>query len=72
VKRARSALTKVQSLSLKAQEGYHCSHSNRSASEAQKPYKVCTGWLKAQNLSTWERVERLLLQEVHRVKNQIL
>jgi hypothetical protein len=64
----RSALTKVQSLSLKAQEGYRCSHSNRSASEAQKPCKVCAGWLKAQNLSTKGRVEGLLLQEVHRVE----
>jgi hypothetical protein len=30
---ARSALTKTQSLSLKAQERYRCSHSNRSAGE---------------------------------------
>jgi hypothetical protein len=59
---ARSALTEVQSSSLKAQEGYRCSHSSRSASEAQKPCKVCAGWLKVQNLSTKGRVEGLLLQ----------
>jgi hypothetical protein len=47
---ARSALTKVQSLSLKAQEGYHCSHSSRSASEAQGSCKVCIGWLKVLGL----------------------
>jgi hypothetical protein len=64
----RSVSTKVQSLPLKAQEGYCCSHSNISASEAQRPCKVCTGWLKVENLSTKGRVEGLLLQKVHRVE----
>jgi hypothetical protein len=49
---ARSALTKLQSLSLKAQERYRCSHSRKSVGEEQNLCKVCTGWLKAQNLST--------------------
>jgi hypothetical protein len=40
---SRSALTKVQSLSLKAQEGYCCSHSNRSAGVAQETCKECAG-----------------------------
>jgi hypothetical protein len=40
---ARSALTGVHSLSLKAQEGYHCSHINWSARQEQKPCKVCVG-----------------------------
>jgi hypothetical protein len=39
----RSALTEVQSLSMKAQERYHCSHSRRSVGEAQKLCKACTG-----------------------------
>jgi hypothetical protein len=59
----RSALTKVQSLSLKAQEGYHCSHSSRSVIEAQKPCKVCSGWLKAQNLSTIGENWRIVVAE---------
>jgi hypothetical protein len=60
---ARSALTKVHSLSLKAQEGYYCSHSNISASEAQKPCKMCAGWLKDDNLLSKGRVEGLLFSE---------
>jgi hypothetical protein len=58
---AMSVLMEVQSLSLKAQERYHCSHSRRSAGETQEPYKVCAGRLKAENLSTKGRVEGLLL-----------
>ena len=39
----KECIDKVQSLSLKAQEGYNGSHSSRSASEAQEPCKACTG-----------------------------
>jgi hypothetical protein len=39
----RSALMKVQSLSLKSQERYRSSHSSRSEKQAQKSCKVSVG-----------------------------
>jgi hypothetical protein len=60
---ARSALTEVQSLSLKDQERYCFSHFRRSAGEAHKPCKVCAGWLKSHNLSTKGWIVWLMLQK---------
>jgi hypothetical protein len=53
----------MHNLSLKAQEGYHCSHSCKSAGEAHNPYKVCAGWLEVHNLAIKRRFEGLLLQK---------
>ena len=66
---ARCALMRVWVLSQKAQERYHCSHTSRSAGEAQSRAKcVQAGW----SFRTYQlrgKVEGLLLQRVHRVKD---
>jgi hypothetical protein len=63
----RSVLTEVQSLSLNAQERYHCSHSRRSAGEIQEPCKVCVGWLKAENYQPRGELKDRCCRKVHRV-----
>jgi hypothetical protein len=65
---ARSALTKVQSLSLKAQEEYCCSHSSRSVGEAQKPFKECVGSWKFRNYQPRGELKDCGYREVHRVE----
>jgi hypothetical protein len=66
---ARSALTGSEFISEKLRRDTIVLIFRRSASQAQKPCKVCAGWLKVQNLSTERRVEGLLSQEeLHRVK----
>jgi hypothetical protein len=57
VEPARSALTGSEFISEKLRRDTIVLIFHRSASQAQKPCKVCTGWLKVQNLPTQEKVE---------------
>jgi hypothetical protein len=61
-------IDKVLSLPQKAQEGYHCSHTSRSAGEAQSRARCAqASW----GLRTYQlrlKGEGLLLQRVHRVE----
>ena len=67
----RCALTKIQSSSLKSQDGYRCSHFNRSASEAKKPCKVYANWLKVRTYQLRERFEDCCCRRCTELRNQI-